>query len=273
MKTLRLALLLLPALAHASLLDVMSAHPDAPAMEAGWRGALRAKLGARIPLIEPKALEAGWLLDVPAFMELHNVPGAQSLVPYQLWRARISVGGGYRWARWLPWLASLKLTAEHESDHATVPNQAMTLKYSGFVTLNSVALTAVAQRAGPHPTSLELTNRLHLLSCTISMVNCGATNGHGGGQTWELAAAATQRFTLDEASRWVAFASVAGDVLVPTAYIAPGSRFTARAGLGFHRDPDWWTLSLTLLAGKDVGLLRQLDVVQFGLALAWTPFT
>lgn len=248
--------------------DATSASPDAPAVELGWRGSLRAKAGVRIPFLAPKEGEAGVLLEVPAFIELHNAPGNGSIVPYELWRARIALGGGYRWRAGDLRVDVLALL-EHESDHVTGPNLDTRSPDFGFVNFNDLAVSGRVRRAVRHPTFAQLTARLHLLTCTVSTRTCGQGLGWAGDRTVEVSAEASQELTLDEAARWALFASVAGDVMAATPLVAPARRVALRLGGLWRRPRDVLSLSLYGLAGTDVGYARGPDTLQLGVQFAW----
>lgn len=265
-----LCLLLLAGVARAGTLEVTSASPDVPAVEVGWRLGVRAKAGARIALVSPPAGASGALVEVPFFIELHNRLGASSVVPYQLWRARVGLFGGYRW-RWSDWRVDALAAVEHESDHITGPNAPEFFSGAGFVALNDVALAARARRLVHHPLAMQLTSRLHVLTCTSSPEDCGRGLGRVGDQTLEVSLDASQEFTLDDAARWALFAAVAGDALIATARIAPGRRVALRLGVLWRRTGQTLSLSLYGLAGSDVGYARQADTLQAGLQLAWAP--
>ncbi len=262
------ALLLLAGPARAASFDATSASPDAPAVEVGWRGSLRAKAGLRLAFAAPPAAASGLLLEVPAFIELHNAPGNGSVVPYQLWRARLAVGAGYRWR-----LGELRLDAlallEHESDHPTGPNTATGTADFGFVNFNDVALAGRLARLVRHPQFVQLTGRFHVLTCTVSTARCGAGLGWRGDRTFELSLEGSQELTLDEAARWALFVAVAGDVMAATPLIAPARRLALRLGGRWRRERDVLSLSLYGLAGTDVGYARGPDTLQAGVQFAW----
>lgn len=263
-----LSLALFAAPVFAASADGTSASPDAPAVELGLRGSLRAKAGLRLPFAAPRDGEAGFLLEAPAFVELHNSPGNDSVVPYELWRARIALGGGYRWR-----VKALRVDAlallEHESDHVTGPNTDTRSPDFGFVNFNDLALVGRVRREVRHPTFAQLTARLHLLTCTVSTSTCGAGLGWAGERTVEVSAEASQELTLDEGARWALFASVSGDVMAATPLVAPARRVALRLGALWRRSHDVLSLSLFGLAGTDVGYARGPDTLQAGVQLAW----
>lgn len=229
MRALSCALLCVSGVAQATSADVTSASPDAPAVELAWRGSLRAKAGLRIAFVAPQASESGLLVELPFFIELHNWPGKTSVVPYELWRARVALFGGYRWG-WPGWRVDALAGLEHESDHATAPNIAERFPDSGFVALNDLALVARVRRRVRHPTAVQLISRVHLLTCTASTAECGAGHGLLGDQTLEVSLEASQELTLDEAARWALFASLGGEAWVATPRNAPSRRAALRVG-------------------------------------------
>lgn len=261
------ALLASPSLAGT--IDVLSASPDAPAIELGWRGSLRAKAGQRISFVGPPPGRAGVLFEVPAFIELHNTPGNDSVVPWELWRARIALGGGYRWILGDVALAAL-VSVEHESDHATAPNLVTERAEVGFFAFNDVALSARAQRRARHPQFAQLTARLHVLTCTVSLVTCGEGLGLRGDRSFEASVEAGQVLELGEAGRWGLFAALSGDVLVGTPLIAPARRAGLRLGGLWRLRASELSLSLFGLAGTDVGFVRGPDTLQGGVQLGWS---
>ena len=112
----------------------LDADPDAAATGVAWRAGIRAVLAANLPLAEPRV---GFVLRVPGLVELNNETSGQG-VPWESWRARVSLMSGWRFGSWLTLLGA----AEHESDHGSDGGW-----YSGYVNLNSVALRAESQLA------------------------------------------------------------------------------------------------------------------------------
>jgi hypothetical protein len=263
-------LLLLASVARAATADLTSANPDAPAVEVGWRMSLRAKAGVRIAFLAPKEGDSGPLIELPAFIELHNFPGNTSVVPYELWRARIALAGGYRWRRG-DWRLDALGLLEHESDHVTGPNVADEFSDWGFVALNDAALTARVRRMVRHPSFVQLTGRFHFLTCTITTTVCGAGHGVIGDRTFEMSLEGSQEFTLDGDAKWALFASLSADAWVAQPLVAPSRRISVRLGVLWRRPGNSLSLSLFGLAGNDVGYGRALDTLQAGVQLAWAP--
>jgi hypothetical protein len=262
-------LLLGASVARAASADVASASPDASAVEVAWRTTLRAKAGLRLPVFSPKEGEQGLLIELPFFIELHNTPGNDSFVPYEFWRARVALAGGYRW-RLNDWRVDALGLLEHESDHPTGPNLAREFTDFGFVALNDAALTGRVRRMTRHPTWFSLTARLHFLTCTASTEACGAGLGVVGDRTFEASVEGVQELTLDADGKWSIFAALSGDALVATPRIVPGRRISARLGGLWRHAGAVWSLSLLGLAGSDVGYGRANDVLQLGVQLAWS---
>ncbi len=262
-------LLILGSAGRASSADVSSASPDAPAVEVAWRGSLRAKAGIHLALVEPREGAPGALFEAPAFIELHNAVGNGSVVPWEYWRARIALAGGYRWR-----LGDFRVDAlaliEHESDHATGPNVIADSVEFGFVNFNDVALTARVRRLVRHPQFVQLTTRLHVLTCTVSTAVCGAGFGGRGDRSFEASLEGSQELTLDAEAHWALFVAVAGDAIVATPLIRPARRLALRLGALWRRTHDVLSLSLYGLAGTDVGYLRGPDTLQGGVQLAWS---
>jgi hypothetical protein len=260
--------LLVASLTHAASADLTSANPDAPAVEVGWRMTIRAKAGVHISFLAPKEGDSGPLIELPAFIELHNFPGNTSVVPYELWRARVALGGGYRWRKG-DWRVDALGLLEHESDHVTGPNVADEFSDWGFVALNDAALTARVRRLVHHPTSMQATARFHFLTCTITTTVCGAGHGVIGDRTFEMSVEGSQELTLDADAKWALFVSLSADAWIAQPLIAPARRISVRLGVLWRRPSGSLSLSLFGLAGNDVGYRRALDTLQAGVQLAW----
>jgi hypothetical protein len=250
--------------------DITSANPDAPAVEVGWRSSLRAKVGMRIAFVAPKEGSDGLLVELPFFIELHNFPGNTSVVPYELWRARVALAGGYRWRR-AEWRIDALGLLEHESDHVTGPNLFQEFSDWGFVALNDAALLGRARRMVRHTLTVQLATRFHFLTCTASTDICGRGLGVVGDRTLELNVEATQELTLDTDAHWALFASLAADGALATPRIAPTRRVALRLGGLWRRPGQVLSLSLYGLAGNDVGYGRAREVLQLGVQFAWAP--
>lgn len=268
-----LAVLVISSVACAAQLDIMSADPDAPATELGWRSAVRGKAGVRIPFIAPAPASKGFRFDLPLFIELHNYSGQTGFIPFQLWRGRIALEAGYE----LPfdaakeWWFGATVGLEHESDH---PTGAPVSGYdaAGFLNINDVAVTASFHHRTRRSTWLAATNRLHVLTCTFNQYVCGAQGGAGGDRGYEFAASVIQQWPLDDEARWVLVLAAHGAGRLPTPQIAGEGRITVRAGISRQINSHWLALSLILLAGNEVGMERNgPGGVRGGLTLAWSP--
>lgn len=265
-------MLALGLLAAASPVDLATASPDAPALELGWRDGLRAKGGGRIRLLGSGEDRTGVALDFHGFIELHNARGSGSFVPYQYWRGRFALEGGYRWRfdGLRAWTFRLIGGLEHESDHATAQNTTGSTPDVGFVNLNDVALTAGVRHGAVAPTHAALTLRAHVLTCTRSRLTCGRGGGLAGDPTFEAELTLTQELALWGAlERWNVFASMWGNVLVPTPLISRSRRLAIRAGVIRQRSSDAFSIFFQALVGTDLGFFRQTDTVQAGLGVAW----
>src|SRR5687768_6121840 len=119
-----LCLLALSLLAAPSSMDLASASPDTPVLELGWRSGMRAKAGGRIRFFSDADDIPGPFFDFMGFLELHNAPSYFGVIPFEFWRGRLALEGGYRWtfAGERPWGLQLTAAIEHESDHSTSPS-------------------------------------------------------------------------------------------------------------------------------------------------------
>lgn len=250
--------------------DLATANPDAPALEFGWRDGLRAKGGGRIRILGDGEDDTTGYFDFHGFIELHNAPGSDVVVPYEFWRGRFTFEGGYRRRidGAVPWTLKAGLLLEHESDHSTGTSGVFT-SFPGFVNLNSLALQGGVRRGGPYPTHAALTLRAHVLTCTFSAEQCGWGGGLRGDATFEAELGLTQELRLS--ARWNAFAALWGQVLVPTHDIVRGRRLSFRVGALRRRTTDALGLFVQGLAGTDLGYFRQRDTVQLGVGVAWVP--
>jgi hypothetical protein len=269
-----LSLLAISLLSAPSPIDLATASPDAPALELGWRDGIRAKGGGRIRLLGEGEDDGGGFLDFHGFIEMHNGPGYHGFVPYEYWRGRFALEGGYRWKLdgQRPWVFRLTGGLEHESDHSTSPNVTNSPVDVGFVNLNSAALTAGVRHGRVAPTHAALTFRLHVITCTRDQQVCGRGGGLAGDRGFELELALTQELALwGVLQKWNLFASGWGQVTLGTRLIFPARRVAVRLGAIRHRKTDAFAFFFQTLAGTDVGYFRQQDTLQLGAGLAWTP--
>lgn len=252
-------------------LDLVTASPDAPALECGWRDGIRAKGGGRIRILGDGDDATGGFFDFHGFIELHNFPGSAVVVPNEYWRGRFSFEGGYRWHvdAQRPWTVRLTGLVEHESDHSTSPGFFGTQVDIGYVNLNALAVKGGLRHGNSAPTHAAVTARLHVLTCTRNQYQCGAGGGLRGDVTFEGEAEVGQELMLT--SKWSLFAAAWAQVLVPTADIVRGRRAALRAGAIRRRGTDSLAFFFQLFGGTDVGYWRQYDTLQVGAGLAWTP--
>lgn len=269
-----LSLLALSLFAAPSPIDLATASPDAPALELGWRDGIRAKGGGRIRLLGAGEDLPGGFFEFQGFLEMHNGPGYFGVIPYEFWRGRFALEGGYRWrfngAR--PWVFRLTGALEHESDHPTGPNVDTSAPTFGYVNLNSVSLLAGVRHGAVAPTHAALTVRLHVLTCTRSTTYCGQGGGLYGDRGFEAELAVTQELSLwGFFEKWNLFASLWGQATLGTPLIIPARRLTVRLGAIRHRKTDGISIFFQALAGTDIGYFRQFDTVQLGAGVAWSP--
>ena len=268
-----LTLLALSLLAAPSPLDLATASPDAPVLELTWRDGIRAKGGGRIRFLGDGEDLSGGFFEFAGFLEMHNGPGYHGPIPYEFWRGRFALEGGYRWkfdgAK--PWVLRLTGAIEHESDHSTSPNIDSYTPYPGFVNLNALAVTAGVRHGLVAPTHAALTARLHVVTCTRTPTYCGQGGGLYGDRGFEVELAVTQELALWSAlDRWNLFASLWGQASIGTALIFPARRLAVRLGAIRHRKSDAISIFFQALVGTDVGYFRQADTVQLGAGLAWS---
>src|SRR6185436_19426938 len=125
---------LLLVLAQVPEAEQLSADPEAPVAELGWRSSLRAKVG-----VAPNLVDVGskprFRLRLPSYFELSNPPRNGSFVPWIFWRARIQLEGLFLIRLNERAVAGAALRLEHESDHSSSDTA-----YSGYININSIAL-------------------------------------------------------------------------------------------------------------------------------------
>jgi len=235
---------------------VLSADPNAPASGIGWRdGRVLAVVAARIPAFEPTV---GFVLRVPALVELTNVNDV--VVPWERWRARISIEAGWRWSAALTALVLLEHESDHESDGG-----------SDFVNLNSVALRVLSEaRTRDERLAGDATIRLHVLTCTDDPGACSADGGLGGSRAFEAALGLTWSHELD--ATWSGFIAAFGSVLVGHGRARGEARLSARVGVGADTGAAGrLALYGELTAGSALGLDRRSQACELGLGLRWSP--
>ncbi len=269
-----LALLLtlpLPAIAEPAVVTVVeqiSASPDAPAFGFIWRQAPRAILAATLPILGGGP-DATFGLRVTPFVEIYNNPGAQLILPNENWRGRLS---GEFWRLWGanqasqgPWLRGA-IAYEHESDHSSERADEPKLM-SAFRTLNDFSLRLTASTASAEKISLtaELDSRLYVLSCTQPDINC-LDNLRAVSYGGALEVTSQLRFAGD----WHAFWSTSLSWIVPSGELVKELRFVSHLGLWKRRAGTWQVFALGYV-GSDVGIFRETSLRQLGVGIRWAP--
>ena len=113
----------LPAIAEppaVTVVEQISASPDAPAFGFIWMQAPRAILSATLPIVGA-APDATLGLRLTPFVEIYNNPGSPLILPNENWRGRLSaefwrLWGGDQTSQG-PWFRA-GIAYEHESDHS-----------------------------------------------------------------------------------------------------------------------------------------------------------
>ncbi|MFO0561364.1 MAG: hypothetical protein U0269_25325 [Polyangiales bacterium] len=245
---------------------ILSAAPDAPVAALEWRNTLRGTVGVRIPIVG--ALHStGFLLQLPAQIELHNADQAQP-VPWQYWRGRLALEAAYRAAvasAARPLVLAATFAIEHESDHASTGEP-------GLVNLNSLSLRGDLSTAlGPHVFTAALLTRLHVLTCTRHPIYCGNYGGGAGSVTFETALDLVFDARLSLSSPFRFFAALHGGWLVANALALQERRLALH--LGFAVRPEQrglFQLYATGQLGEDVGYFRYNGPqAQFGGGFRW----
>jgi len=243
---------------------LLSANPDSPTSAFFWRDELHGKLGAPIPLLGERT---GFSLQLPALIELHNA--RPSLVPYQFWRARVSLEAIHR--RVLDggrFVLGTSILAEHESDHVSGPP-------GHFLNRNGVAFRLdFTWMFGDDALTASSIARMHLRTCTLVPILCD----RGGGREGSAAFEQTAEVVFDGgwgnrcAGRPRYFLSAMGSLLPAHRLAGEEKRAVAEVGLSVRR-PEHGLLQVyfTGLAGNEIGYLRHLTDTQVGLGVRWAP--
>jgi len=172
----------------------LSADPNTPAFGVSVRRAMRAQLGAALPLWASPESE-GLIFTLSPLMELHEPANSTQVLPSQYWRARLTLSGA---AVFVTDSAAYRigLSLEHESDHET----AHAYSQPGFLTQNALAVRSLASFPGADVAlSVAPSLLLYLASCTLDRSVCrnfqGDTSGGAqldivisapGAALWEL---------------------------------------------------------------------------------------
>lgn len=244
---------------------MLSASPDAPVASLGFRSTLRGAVGVRLPIVGGLA-DTGFLLQLPALIELHN--RSDDWIPWQYWRGRLALEAIYRrevalGARRAAFAGSF--AAEHESDHSSNG-------HPGFVNLNSLSLRGDFTVAlGRHALTAALLTRLHLLTCTVDPITCGGYGGAGGSITFETAMDVVFDGRFVAAYPYRYFVALHGAWLSGNGLAATERRLVFDTGVALRPGGQGlYQIYFTTLIGDDVGYYRATrDVVQAGFGMRW----
>jgi hypothetical protein len=258
-----LGVVLLFVSAHAHAHDDATADPNAPRFGLMFRGAMRAQMGATLPLLNV-ASNAGFALSLSPLIELHEPANSNQVLPSQYWRARVGVASSYGWHA-AEQRYQVSFAIEHESDHETAH------KYSapGFLTQNALMLGGYGQwLLGAVRLSVTPTTRLYVVSCTRDRTRCSNFRGD--------TSVGAQLDVMLDAPGWdiaslVPFMSVSALGILAHQDIRSESHIELHLGM-------WCTTPRLLLQafalaylGNDVGITRAQRVTQLGFGLNISP--
>jgi hypothetical protein len=252
-----------------TVVEQLSASPDAPVFGYIWRRAPRATLSATIPLLGA-APDAPAGLRITPFVEIYNNPGAALILPNENWRGRLSAE---LWRLWTPggkgaeggWIRGA-FGYEHESDHSSHRVDEPPLN-SAFRTTNDLNLRISASTSSVNKfvVAAELDSRLFFFSCTQPHVDClDNLNGVSYGGTLDV----TSQLHLGK--NWHAFWSMSFSWIVPSGVIVSEVRLVSHLGV-WRRGAGTWQIFVIGYLGSDVGILRETSLQQVGLGIRWAP--
>ena len=247
----------------------LTAAPDAPVAELGWRDGIRARVGIAIPAFVENP---GWAVHVIGAFAIYN-RRFENLFPFELWRGILGFHASHRWAITLDGVddaaVGFDFGFDHESDHESFAGPPV---FPWFIYTN--ALTArgdILLGFTEISLSLALTLRAHLVSCTGYVVQCDGRPPDGA-QGFEADFDATVRTgDVDTADGDVRFCAA-----LHLGYINGGDAMIEeiRAALmvgGCIRFPDTgeWQLLANGVLGSDTGMHRGMRAPQLGGVLRW----
>jgi hypothetical protein len=245
----------------------LDASPDRPAFGIEYRGALRATVGAEMPIWGHRANQE-WAVLVLPLIELHNEPDPDSFVPNEYWRARI---GLETW--WTPWRRAadsfaVGLAVEHESDHST----ARVDSTWGFTSLNDLALrTLTIITLGPADLALGAQLAVLFASCTRDPREC---RSFAGATTLGAGASVVADFARSVGLAGVGpFLACSASGVVEAGEVASEKRLAVHAGVALEGPHGGlWQLFGLLFVGNDVGIHRATNLRKdLGVGLRWSP--
>ena len=267
-----LAVLLL--FAHAARADALSearrlsANPDNPAMGMSWRAEMRGTVGGAVPILGGE--EDRLTLRLPLMVELNNRTG--NVLPNNFWRGEIGLVLGWR----VPAFgrkALLSFDIQHESDHQSAgPEQQASGAPTGFLELNSVAVSGALPFELLGELVPRLTARLHLVTCTLAVTPCTDGQPGWGSTAFEASGELTWLGAAAPPGRIRPLASVFVDALLPHALVRREERIVGNLGAWLHtaHRGDFELYGIVWL-GNEVGYERAHAVHQLGVGLRWIP--
>lgn len=252
----------------ATVVEQISASPDAPAFGFIWRKAPRAILSTTLPLVGAGD-DATFGLRLTPFVEIYNNPGSLIILPNENWRGRLAAELWRLWAAsdisQAPWFRA-GIAYEHESDHSSVRVDEPKL-VSAFRTLNdlNLRLTASTASAAKLVLTAELDSHLYAFSCTQPNVDCLSNLSavsYGG------AVEVVSQLRL--AGDWHAFWSTSLSWILPSGELVEELRLVSHLGVWTRHAGNWQAFILGYL-GSDVGIYRETSLRQIGLGIRWAP--
>lgn len=244
-------------------LHAMTADPNAARFGLMFRGAMRAQVGATLPLWSVES-NAGFALSLSPLIELHEPATSHQVLPSQYWRARVGVASSYGW-HVAEQRYRVSLSLEHESDHETAH------EYStpGFLTQNAVMLGGHGQwTLGAVRLVVAPTGRLYLLSCTRDRDRCSNFRGD--------TSAGAQLDVMLDAPTWdlaslVPFMSVSALGILANQGIRSESRIALHLGMSCTTQRLLLQAFALAYLGNDIGITRADRVTQLGLGVSIAP--
>ncbi len=242
-------------------LRVLSADPNVAAFGLYFRGAMRASVGAELPFVASDRGE-GFGVAVTPYVELHEPPDSDQLLPSQFWRARLSIEASHRWRSGRHGFR-VAGAVEHESDHETAHEFAR----PGFLALNDIAARARwTLDLGSLRFDAGAEAALYAFSCTELAADCrefeGATTA-GGALDVVMSGPPLPIVILRP------FGSVALSGILSHDEVRGERRVVLRAGLFHPLGAGVFSLYILGFFGNDVGRTRGQDLSQFGFGASW----
>ena len=153
----------------------LSAAPDVPVSEVGWRDGTRARVGLAIPVFVESP---GWSVHIHAVVGLYN-RSFMNLFPFEFWRGLLGFRATHRWPLTIAGTRSAAIGIDfgfdHESDHESFAGPPVfdTFLYTNALTARGDFLVDF----GELTLNVGLTARAHLFSCTDVNAPCDTVTG------------------------------------------------------------------------------------------------